>query len=79
MSGRTREPRILDPATHPREYVCLIVAAEFLELDLRTLRKRIQLGKFPVEWQDEKVYKIRLADLVAYKQRRRQEGYRRAS
>jgi excisionase family DNA binding protein len=63
--GRTREQRIVDPATHPRSSVCLAVAAEFLGIDKRTLRKRIDLGQIAA-WRDEKVYRINIADIVAY-------------
>lgn len=63
--GRRAEPRILDPQTHPRSSVSLSVAAEFLGVDKRTLRKRIDLGKFPA-WRDEKVYRINVQDLIAY-------------
>ena len=64
-AGRRREPSILDPLTHPKSSVCLRVAAEFLGMDIRTLRSRINLGKIPV-WQDEKIYRINIEDLIAY-------------
>lgn len=63
--GRAKEPSIADPLTHPKASVCLRVAAEFLGIDPRTLRTRIELGKFPA-WRDEKVYRINLEDLIAY-------------
>jgi hypothetical protein len=67
---RQREPRIVDPRTHPKSSVCLAVAAEFLGIDTRTLKTRIDLGKLPA-WRDEKVYRINIDDLIAYDQERR--------
>lgn len=64
-----KPPRIVDPATHPQSSVCLLVAAEFLGIDARTLRTRIDLGKIPA-YRDEKVYRINLSDLIAYQQER---------
>jgi len=64
--GRAKEPSITDPLTHPKSSVCLRVAAEFLGIDARTLRMRIQLGKFPA-WHDEKVYRINIEDLITYR------------
>jgi excisionase family DNA binding protein len=69
---RRMEPRIVDPATHPRRAVCLQVAAEFLEVDARTVRARIESGELAAE-RDGKVYRIAVAALVAYR-RRRVEG-----
>lgn len=43
--GRPRERRIVDPATHPKLHVSLIVAAEYLEIDRRTLHKLIDEGQ----------------------------------
>jgi excisionase family DNA binding protein len=43
--GRPREPRIVDPSTHPRPFVSLIVAAEYLGIDRRTLHKLIDEGQ----------------------------------
>lgn len=34
---REPEPRIVDPATHPREWVCFSVAAQFLGMNRRAL------------------------------------------
>jgi excisionase family DNA binding protein len=67
---RRAHPRIVDPATHPRSSVCLTVAAEFLGLDERSVRARIEDGRLPAE-RDGKVYRIALADLLVYEQRRR--------
>jgi excisionase family DNA binding protein len=43
--GRYPEPRITDLDTHPDRFVCLIVAAEYLELDVRTLDRWIDEGR----------------------------------
>lgn len=45
MSGRVPEQRISDLETHPTRYVCLIVAADYLEIDIRTLDKWIDEGR----------------------------------
>jgi hypothetical protein len=37
MRPRRAEPRITNPATHPRRYVALTVAAAYLEVDRKTL------------------------------------------
>lgn len=42
--GRRRELRIVDPTTHPRREVSLVVAAEYLEIHIRTLHKLIDAG-----------------------------------
>lgn len=73
--SRPRNPRIVDPATHPRSSVCLTVAAEFLEIDERTVRARIESGALPA-WTDGKVYRIALADLRAYEERRQRAALR---
>jgi excisionase family DNA binding protein len=67
--ARRAEPRIVDPSTHPRRVVCLAVAAEFLGLDERTVRARIEVGELDAE-RDGKVYRIRVDALVAYVSRR---------
>lgn len=68
--SRSPEPRIVDPATHPKSSVCLSVAAEFLELDERTVRARIESGELKA-LRDGKVYRIALSDLMAYDHLRR--------
>lgn len=70
MRPRRAEPRIVDPATHPRREVGLRVAAEYLGLDERTVRARIEEGRLPA-YRDGKVYSISIADLVQYDRRRR--------
>ena len=67
---RRAEPRIVDPRSHPRSSVCLAVAAEFLDMDERSLRARIEEGKLPVI-RDGKVYRIAIVDLIAYTEERR--------
>lgn len=44
---RRAEPRIVDPATHPRRYVSPRVAAIWLEVDEKTLRKYLSAGLIP--------------------------------
>lgn len=64
-STRRPEPRIQDPATHPRRVVCLRVAAAFLEINERTLRARIESGAIDAR-RDGKVYRISVDALVRY-------------
>lgn len=59
--GRRAEPRIVDPATHPRRYVSLVVAAEYLEVDRKTLEK---LGIPTTPFGQRR--KILVADLIAW-------------
>jgi excisionase family DNA binding protein len=72
MRRKSRSParRIVDPVTHPDRVVCLEVAAEFLGLDARTVRSRIESGEL-VALVDGKVYRIELGDLLAYDRCRR--------
>lgn len=70
---RRAEPRISDPATHPRSSVCLAVAAEFLHISARTVKARIDTGDL-VAWNDGKVYRVMLSDLVAYQRRHQKEA-----
>lgn len=67
---RRQEQRITDPATHPKSSVCLKVAAEFLGMDDRTLKARIERGDLPA-FVDGKVYRINLQDLIEYQAARR--------
>jgi hypothetical protein len=66
--GRRAETRLTDPATHPRRTVCLRVAADYLEMDERTLKNRIDVGELDA-YRDGKVYRIAVATLVAYRRR----------
>ena len=68
--GRRLEPRIVDPTTHPRQIVGLRVAADFLGLNERTVRARIEDGKLKAI-HDGRVYLIALSDLLAYDAMRR--------
>jgi excisionase family DNA binding protein len=70
MKRSRREPNIVDIHTDPREDVCLRVAAEWLGLDERTVRARIDEGRLQA-LQDGKVYRIRLDDLRDYDSARR--------
>jgi len=74
MSGRQKEPRITDPYTHPRRYVNLTVAAEYLNLGWRTVSALVDEGKIPAsefETPRGRCRKIRVADLLAYEESRR--------
>ena len=62
---RRAEPRIVDPATHPRRYVCLAVAAAYLEMDRRTLNNCIAEGLVAVT-QFGRRRKVAVAELVRF-------------
>lgn len=64
--SRTPEPRLVDPATHPRRSVGLKVGADFLGMGERTLRRRIEEGLIPA-YRDGKLYRIKVRELVRYK------------
>lgn len=72
-SGRRKEPRIVTLATHPRRAVCLRVAAEYLDINERTLRARIELGRLRVV-RDGKSYRIPLESIAAYERARSEEA-----
>jgi excisionase family DNA binding protein len=63
-----REPRIVDPATHPRRYVSLRVAAIYLEVDRRTLNKWID-ERLIIATQFGRRRKIATQEIVAFEQR----------
>lgn len=67
--SRSKEPRIVDPATHSRELVSRTVAAEFLDrMDRRALNHYIAIGALPTRWQGRRLM-IAVADLVRFKAR----------
>lgn len=68
---RSFEPLIEDPATHPTRTVCLRVAADFLEIDQRTLKKRIRDGIIEPEFQDGNIYRFDVDELVRHKRTQR--------
>jgi len=70
---RAREPRITDPATHPRRYVSLVVAAAYLEVDRKTLNKYLDAGLLAYR-QDGGRRKIAVAELVAYDARQQRRA-----
>jgi excisionase family DNA binding protein len=70
---RRAEPRILDPATHPRRYVSLRVAAVYLELDEKTLRKLIDNDELPYSRFGDR-RKIEVKELVAFEERQRRRA-----
>jgi len=63
--SRRQEPRIVDPATHPRRYVSLRVAAIYLELDPRTLGKFLDAGTLPYSEHGRR-RRIAVADIVMF-------------
>ena len=70
MTHRREQAPIVDLATDGRRWVCLRVAAEYLELDERTVRARIESGALEAEV-DGKVIRVILRGLRAYLQRRK--------
>lgn len=70
MKRSRRQPFIVDIHSDPRDVVCLRVAADYLGLDERTTRARIEEGLLPA-LRDGRVYEIALADLIAYDANRR--------
>lgn len=67
--GRSPEPPLIDPADYPKSEVGLRVAAEFLGLNERTVRARIDSGQLS-GWRDGKVYRIDVKALGEYRERR---------
>jgi excisionase family DNA binding protein len=65
MRSRRRQAPIIDLESDRREAVCLRVAAEFVGVDERTLRARIEAGQLDA-WRDGKVYRIGLPALRRY-------------
>jgi excisionase family DNA binding protein len=68
-TGRRREPRIIDLATHPRDQVSIQVAAEYLGLDVRTVKARMDDGEIDGHV-DGRRWRIPLESLRAYALRR---------
>jgi hypothetical protein len=68
-SGRRREPDILDPLLHSREYVGLRVAATYLGLHPRSVVARIDRGEL-LAAHDGHVWRIPVTDLVRYRRER---------
>jgi hypothetical protein len=65
---RKADQRILDPATHPRRWVSLVVAAAYLEVDRRTLRKYLAEGLIAYEQRLSR-RRVAVTELVAFAQR----------
>lgn len=64
--SRKREPRIIDPAIHPRPLVNLAVAAAFLDVDRRALNHFIASGRIPA-YASGRMRRVKVTDLVAFK------------
>jgi excisionase family DNA binding protein len=74
VTRRRAEPRIVDPATHPRRYVSLRVAAAYLEVNEKTLAKYLASGQIAFT-QFGSRRKLRVDDLVAFEQRNRSDVF----
>jgi len=70
MTRRRAEPRIVDPATHPRRYVNLAVAAAYLEVHPMTLRKYLGNHLLAYTWFGRR-RKVQVSELVAFEARQR--------
>lgn len=70
MRRRRAEPWITDPATHPKRYVSLRVAARYLEVDRRTLNVFIAENLLAPTWFGKR-RKVEVTELVAFEQRQR--------
>lgn len=68
-TGRRAEPRITDASNHPTRDVCLRVGAQYLDIDERTLRSRIEAGAIAAR-RDGKSYRIPVQALVRYNEQR---------
>lgn len=68
-SGRRKEPRIVTLETYQRPEVCLATAADYLKLDARTVRARIEAGELQAIT-DGKVYRIPVSALQTYEVKR---------
>jgi hypothetical protein len=64
--ARRPEPRIEDPATHPKRWVNFTVAAEFLEMDRRALNAYVDEGKVAAEFKGRR-RKIHINEIVRFK------------
>lgn len=62
---RGKDPRIVDPATHPHRYVSVVVAADYLDVSRKTLSAWLDEGKIPYAEHGER-RRILLSDLVAF-------------
>lgn len=71
MSARRRaESWITDPATHPRRYVSLRVAARYLEVERRTLNKYLAEGLLETVTFGAR-RRIEVLELLAFEERQR--------
>lgn len=70
MSGSRRprrpEPRITDLATHPQAWVNLRVAADFLEMDYRSVVAYLEEQHLQAAWKGRR-RRIHLAELARFK------------
>lgn len=66
---RRREPRIENIANHPRRYVSLRVAAAYLELDERIVRRLLEAGALSYSVTGTGRRRIEVRELAAYEER----------
>lgn len=70
MTKRRPQSPIVDLATERRDHVCLRVAGEYLEIDERTVKRRIQAGQLKAE-QHGKIYRVRVASIRRFEAEQR--------
>lgn len=70
MRARGPEPRIVDPSTHVRRYVSVRVAADYLEIDRKTMAKYLD-GRLLTFVQFGRRRKIAVEELVDFERRQR--------
>jgi len=70
---RRAEPRITNLGTHPRKAVSLRVAAIYLEVDEKTLRKWLSSGLLGYIMRGRR-RKIETNELAAFEERQRRPG-----
>lgn len=75
--ARRPEPRIVDPATHPKKWVNLTVAAEFLEMDRRALNLYIADGQAHAELKGRRL-RMHVTEVARFKAWLRQQAPRSA-
>lgn len=66
---RRREPRIVDPQTHPQRKVSSSVAADFLGVDIKTLYKYCSEELIEFVELPRKVRRFSVTELVAFESR----------
>jgi hypothetical protein len=70
-----REPALVDPLAHPRKTVSVKIAARYLEIDERTLRKLIGAKRIACTWRG-RLCKLEVSEIAAYEERERRRELR---